>query len=565
MRIKQFVVKGGYRSLKDVSINFDDITVLVGTNDSGKSNVLKALGTFFLSAESQDIQEVKDIDGGGGGNPFSYDLAIKNNDLFFDKIPTEIELSALLDLSTAELDLLFPLESYISPDETSTILKEDLKSPIQVSRRIFRRDNSVHIKTSQIRIDSCDLEILRIEKDKIKWLGRKESVLLYGRGSNLTEMLFRIIANSFSLIPSDRRLRREKRSRQTYSKDGDNIPSAYLSYEKDASIEKDQIFEEIKGDTINIFPNVRNVTSKEYGEEIVDVHFGKFKSSAVGSGIQQVFVSIFDILSTENRIVALEEPEIHLHPSKQREFLEYLQQKSKDRQIILTTHSPVIAGNLNLRNVNLVKLSNSGETTVEPLTDDNVEEVIDELGIKPSDIFNDDVIVFVEGTDDVSIFTAWRKLLQPSSKIGFFDSGGWTKMEYFANAAILKSESVQIPSFFIFDGDTKKTERNETIKKKLVEEAAIDKTHFITLNLNSIENYILVPSAINKAFPTIPLKKVADFLEKNITKRNKKTVLDSLLKSNKLGKYDAEKAKKIASNMTKQEIDKEIHMIFKQL
>lgn len=88
-----------------------------------------------------------------------------------------------------------------------------------------------------------------------------------------------------------------------------------------------------------------------------------------------------------------------------------------------------------------------------------------------------------------------------------------------------------------------------------------------TLNRNSIEDYILVPHAIKRAFPTIPLSEIEiqKFFEENKTKRNKKNVLDALFKRAGLGKYNAEKAAAIASAMTVSEIDPEIKSLLNDL
>jgi len=76
-------------------------------------------------------------------------------------------------------------------------------------------------------------------------------------------------------------------------------------------------------------------------------------------------------------------------------------------------------------------------------------------GIKPSDIFNYDTVVFVEGDDDVKIFKSLLKQLAKTTEtVGFVDSEGWNNMAYYANAKILKSQRLKINVFAVFDGDT---------------------------------------------------------------------------------------------------------------
>ena len=49
MKIENIIIKN-YRSLKSIEINPQGILALVGQNNSGKSNILKALQLFFESS-----------------------------------------------------------------------------------------------------------------------------------------------------------------------------------------------------------------------------------------------------------------------------------------------------------------------------------------------------------------------------------------------------------------------------------------------------------------------------------------------------------------------------------
>lgn len=64
-------------------------------------------------------------------------------------------------------------------------------------------------------------------------------------------------------------------------------------------------------------------------------------------------------------ILAIEEPEAHLHPSMQYKFLSFLQknlkEKKKTRQIFITTHSTQIAAAVNIEQI--ICLHNTGDNT----------------------------------------------------------------------------------------------------------------------------------------------------------------------------------------------------------
>jgi ATP-dependent Lon protease len=82
----------------------------------------------------------------------------------------------------------------------------------------------------------------------------------------------------------------------------------------------------------------------------------------------------------------------------------------------------------------------------------------------------------------------------------------------------------------------------------------------VVLQKNSIEDYLLVPEAIKKAFPRLNLSTqgIENFLVKNRGKKNKKYLLQSLLKEGGLRTYDKDFAKRIAQKIEKDEIDAEL-------
>lgn len=68
--------------------------------------------------------------------------------------------------------------------------------------------------------------------------------------------------------------------------------------------------------------------------------------SSIGSGFEMMFSLIYSYyLAKQNGkklIILIDEPELHLHPEIQKRFVEFLLEISKDFQVILTTHSPIL-------------------------------------------------------------------------------------------------------------------------------------------------------------------------------------------------------------------------------
>lgn len=87
---------------------------------------------------------------------------------------------------------------------------------------------------------------------------------------------------------------------------------------------------------------------------------------SIGSGYEMIFSLIYSFyLSTQSGkdlIILIDEPELHLHPQIQREFIKLLLEFSKTAQIIMTTHSPILVKHLlENGNVKAFVLINDGE------------------------------------------------------------------------------------------------------------------------------------------------------------------------------------------------------------
>lgn len=96
----------------------------------------------------------------------------------------------------------------------------------------------------------------------------------------------------------------------------------------------------------------------------------------------------------KNLVIAIEEPESHLHPSAIHEVKDVLNELSEKYQIVLTTHSPLFVDRLNIRSNILVNNNKAKPAT-------NISEIREILGIKSSDnLRNAQLVLIVEGEDD---------------------------------------------------------------------------------------------------------------------------------------------------------------------
>lgn len=151
-----------------------------------------------------------------------------------------------------------------------------------------------------------------------------------------------------------------------------------------------------------------------------------------GDGIKSLTaLAILNIPARVDRVsvVAIEEPESHLHPESARKLYDTIMSLSQTHQIVLTTHSPLFVNRTNLKENIIV---NDGKAT--PVK--KIKEIRDVLGIHISDnLTNAEHVLIVEGEDDK---IALEKLLPSmSTKIKRAIQNGTFIIDYIGGAGNL--------------------------------------------------------------------------------------------------------------------------------
>lgn len=202
----------------------------------------------------------------------------------------------------------------------------------------------------------------------------------------------------------------------------------------------------------------------------LEFSFDKVKHSSNGAG--DGYINIFNIVdslydSTEDNIILIDEPEISLHPDLQRKLFRLLVEYSKDKQIIISTHSPYFVDWSLLSNktkiirlkkendsIKLFELSEKTRTDIPKILYDYQKPHT--LSLNANEIFflNDNIIL-TEGQDDVLCYKELFNRANYFSKASFFGwgAGGATNMRYILN---ILNDLGYNKVFTILDNDQKK-------------------------------------------------------------------------------------------------------------
>ncbi len=149
---------------------------------------------------------------------------------------------------------------------------------------------------------------------------------------------------------------------------------------------------------------------------------GRIPLSSSGSGLKTILmVLVYTILipETEKRslsdyIFMFEELENNLHPSLQRRLLKYVEQLTKQGAIFfLTTHSNVLLDNFqNSDEVNILHVQRENDEIKLLNASGHIQKshILNDLGIKASDLLQSNGIIWVEGPSDRIYINKWINL-----------------------------------------------------------------------------------------------------------------------------------------------------------
>ena len=193
-----------------------------------------------------------------------------------------------------------------------------------------------------------------------------------------------------------------------------------------------------------------------------------------------------------HQIVLIDNPGLFLHPRGERNLARKLETLAKSRQFLFSTHSP----RLLIGYAHLVELRN-GWTNVERIKGKkSMRKVVNLLGIRPSDSFGSDIVVFVEGRTDARVFRVFEDKISraqsqlPRIRTSYTAVGGWTNIKYVLSLELLKTKFVRSRAIAITDGDITESKSFEKVKGNWLNVFTEEGT-FFSLNEECIESLFL--------------------------------------------------------------------------
>jgi len=165
-------------------------------------------------------------------------------------------------------------------------------------------------------------------------------------------------------------------------------------------------YEALLSEIKRYFPEIETVESDRTEQDIATLTYvengNKLDILYSGSGLKHFLDVLLKTTLSGADIVLIDEPEMGLHPDLQRRFIEYLYRLAMDKgvQFFLATHSPVLLNYADFMKYYRI-INQKGKRSILPVSSDAIHTILSDLGLRPSDLFNQDICLLVEGSSDV--------------------------------------------------------------------------------------------------------------------------------------------------------------------
>jgi predicted ATPase len=380
----------GYKSLQSVELELHPLTLIVGSNATGKSNLFDVLRLLSRIVTSHSLQDAFADHRGDPIEAFSYfvgglDVLLQKDTARF-AIEVDVELSQAVKSRTEQI-----IQRYVSSSNQAANRRYHKKHGITESLLRYQISVSINPKTGALRIEDEELFGLIETHDghlcpneKIKPFIEKAGNRLHLRMEEQDSFLEYETGLSYAIVsqplyppyyPHLVALREELASWQFYYLEphlmreaspikeshtitpfGGDIAAFYWTLQRTHPMQ----FHNTEKALQTFIPTIEGIQT----EVTKDGHLRlKVKEDGIEHSVKVVsegtlrLLALLAILSPQNpaSVICVEEPENGVHPRRLRHMARLLQNASEKRQIIVNTHSALLLDYFDSEKVGIVQ------------------------------------------------------------------------------------------------------------------------------------------------------------------------------------------------------------------
>jgi len=387
MHISKVHLKG-FRNFKDAIIHFAYKSLVIGSNDIGKSNLLYALRILLDKSLSESELEPQDSDFYAHDDTNEIEITI-----YFEDVSEECVISKLREHISDSAHCVLRYQAIRDPKTKS------IKHPVFFAGK---DDSSLIEIQSRFYLRSLNLKFIGTKRDLASFIKRERKNLLDDARAARTEEKIEQDTTTLNEIKSDLGTIDNKVKKLSYidtATHGLNKELKALSHHHTAL---DIIFDTGASDPAQYVDNLQ-LASRVNGKNLAIGGDGRNNQIHLALWSARNNTANSDDEPLEVCIFCIEEPETHLHPHQQRKLSNYLSETLK-AQVIITTHSPQITCEFSPKS--LIRLYDNHPDTlaagngINPFTETKLIEFGFRLNIIPAEAFFSNMVFLVEGVSD---------------------------------------------------------------------------------------------------------------------------------------------------------------------
>jgi predicted ATP-dependent endonuclease of OLD family len=377
-----------YKCFQDFRLQLNsDLNVIVGDNESGKSTILEAVSlalTCRLNGRSINYEL----------SPYLFNLSAR--DKFIDALKNGkhpeppkiiIELYLVDDKEYARLK------------GTNNTNREDT-SGIKIEISL---DDDYKIEYADFISDPSSVSAIPVEYYSVKWKSFANSTVT-SRGLPLSATY--IDATTIRLYSGADYYIQNAIDESLYPKDKAELAIAYRKLKEEfadkASIKKiNNYLKKHKSVISDSSLSVSiDISHKSAWETSLIPYFAELPFQFIGQGEQNIVKTLVALEKKQDRakVVLLEEPENHLSHSSMSKLISRISAGAKDKQVLLTTHSPYVLNKLGVEKV--IMLAKAGWTSLSKLDKDTYRYFKKLPGYDTLRLILSSKAILVEGASD---------------------------------------------------------------------------------------------------------------------------------------------------------------------
>lgn len=372
-----------FKSFKSIDVKLTDLNVLIGQNSSGKSNFV-SIFQFIRDISTVGLNNALSMQG-GVEYLFNFDTTADGFcevEVFFDrKVKLNIrgrsknKYDGLMKMSMLSYKL--RLTSYKSVKKIKTF-REEIKLMLSYSKEKdpINKEIIVVMENGNVNVEGDKDEVLK--NMMVIPMGKSSELLTLLRLPPFIFLFDADLRGAIQVYDFDPKLSKKAISltgKMALEPDGSNI-ALVLRHVLNDNDERKKFIRYLK----SCLPFINDISIVEQIDKSIIFKTSETYNSnsqipapLISDGTVEIVSIIYCLFFQHNELIIIEEPERNIHPHLISSVMHLIREASDSKQIIITTHSPELLKQVDLRNIYIVDRDKRGASKVNGI--ENIQEI----------------------------------------------------------------------------------------------------------------------------------------------------------------------------------------------